>query len=122
MRTARATSSTLHTVRTALKQNVRGLAKDADAGPQHQQADGEAEQRIDPAHASRADDDGADDDGDVGEGVAEIVDEDAAQVEVAAAAHQREVMPPLTASAAREVQIIQLSTTLTGERKRSMDS
>ena len=32
------------------------------------------------------------------------------------------VMPPLTARAASEVQIIQLSTTSTGERKRSIDS
>ena len=36
------------------------------------------------------DDHGADDDGDVGERIAEVVDQDAAQIEVAAAAHQRQ--------------------------------
>ncbi len=34
------------------------------------------------------DDDSADDDGDVGEGVAEVVDQDAAQIQIRVAAHQ----------------------------------
>lgn len=67
-------------VRATFEQNVGGLLKDADAGPKDEDADREAEERIDPAKAGRSDDDGANDDGDIGESVAEIVDQDAAQV------------------------------------------
>lgn len=66
--------------RAAFKQNVCGLAQDPDAGPEDEQADGETEKRIDPADAGSADDDGADDDGYVGECVAEIVNQDAAEI------------------------------------------
>lgn len=74
----------------AFEKNVRGFAEDADAGPEDEQADGQAESRIDPMGSGGADDDGADDDGDVRKSVAEIVNEDAAQIEIAAAADESE--------------------------------
>jgi hypothetical protein len=70
----------------ALEQDVGGFAQDSDAGPENEQTDGETEERIDPADAGRADDDGADDDGDIGERVTEIVNQDAAEIQVVAAA------------------------------------
>ncbi len=79
--------------RAAFQENVRGLAQNADAGPEHEQTDGEAEKRINPVRIGSMDNQRAGDDGDIG-----------------------------TASAPTEVQIIQLSTTSTGERKRSKAS
>ena len=38
-----------HLARAAFQENVGGLAENADAGPQHQQADGDSEERVDPA-------------------------------------------------------------------------
>ena len=76
--------------RATLEQDVSGVAQDSDAGPKNEQADGKTEKRVDPADSGRADDDGADDDGDVGERVAKIVNEDAAEIEVVAAADKRE--------------------------------
>jgi hypothetical protein len=66
--------------RAAFEQDVCGVAENSDGGPEDEQADGEAEQRINPADAGGADDEGADDDGDVGERVAEIVNQNAAQI------------------------------------------
>src|SRR5438552_18944100 len=51
--------------RAALEKNVRGLAQDADAGPQNEQTDGEAEKGIDPTSAGRMDDERAAEDSDV---------------------------------------------------------
>lgn len=70
--------------RTAFKENVGRLAQDADAGPQNQKANGQAEQRVDPVETGEMNEDGASNDGDVGKSVAEIVDQDAAHVEIAA--------------------------------------
>jgi hypothetical protein len=42
--------------RAAFQKNMRGFAQDADAGPEHEQADGEAEKRIDPMRTGRMDD------------------------------------------------------------------
>src|SRR5271170_4488030 len=66
--------------RAAFQKDMGRLAKDTDAGPQHQNADGQAKQRIDPAQARKVDCDGAADDGDVGQSVAEIVHQDAAEI------------------------------------------
>jgi len=72
---------------TAFEEDVGGFAEDADAGPEDEQADGKTEEWVDPAKAGGANDNCADDDGDVGESVTEIVDQDAAQVEITAATH-----------------------------------
>jgi len=77
-------------LRSTFQEHVRGFAQDADAGPQHQDADGETQERVNPAQTGGADHQRADDNGDVGEGVAEIVYQNAAQVQVAASAHQSE--------------------------------
>lgn len=76
--------------RTAFEKNVRGLTKNAEAGPEDQQADGEAEKRVDPLRAGQANEDRAANDGDIREGVAEIVNQDAAEIEVAAATDKSE--------------------------------
>ena len=76
--------------RAAFEKDVRRFAQDADAGPQHKQSNGETEERIDPARAGNVNDHSADDDGDVRESITEIVDQDAAQIEIAAAADERE--------------------------------
>src|ERR1700730_11205799 len=54
-----------HTLRTAFQQNMRGLAQNSDAGPQHQQANRDTQQRIDPTKPGHMNDDCADDDGDI---------------------------------------------------------
>ena len=76
--------------RTAFEKDVRGFAQDADARPQHKQSDGEAEERINPVRAGDVNDDRAGDDGDVRKGITEIVDQDAAQIEIAATADERQ--------------------------------
>src|SRR5690242_4141883 len=68
----------------ALEKKVRRFAQDADAGPEHEYADPEAEKRVDPMRAGHSDENGADDDGDIGNGVAEIVNQDGAEVQVTA--------------------------------------
>lgn len=75
---------------TALEEDVGGFAENADAGPEDEKADGEAEERIDPGEVRGVDDDRAGDDGDVGEGIAEVMDQDAAEIEVAAATDESE--------------------------------
>ena len=79
VRMARATSSTVQSGGRPSSKTC-GIAENSDGGPEDEQADGEAEQRINPADAGRADDDGAEDDGDGGERIAEIVNEDAAEI------------------------------------------
>ena len=59
---------------------MRGRAQDADAGPENEKADGEAKDRVNPTEAGVMNSDGAGDDGDVGERVAEVVNEDAAEI------------------------------------------
>src|SRR4029077_9128282 len=68
----------------------RGFAQDADARPQYEQTNGKPEQRIDPASAGGMNEDCTGDDGDVRERVTEVVDQDAAQIQVAAATDERE--------------------------------
>ena len=77
-----------HATRSALQQNVGRFAQDSDAGPQDEKADGQSEKRVNPSGAGEMNREGTEDDGDVGERVAKIVDEDAAKIEVIAAAHQ----------------------------------
>src|SRR5437870_6116626 len=72
----------------AFEQDVSGFFQDTVARPQHQHADGPADGGVHPVCAGRADDQGPGKYADVGEGVAKIVNQHAAQVEVAAAAQQ----------------------------------
>src|SRR5579859_928335 len=74
-------------LRTPFQKNVGGIAEDADTGPENQQTDGEAENGVDPVIVGVMNDDCANDDGDVRESIAEIVDENAAEVQVLVAAH-----------------------------------
>ena len=67
---------------------MSGFFQDAVARPQHQHADGRADGGVHPVCAGRADDQRPGKYADVGESVAKIVNQDAAQVEVAAAAQQ----------------------------------
>ena len=67
-----------------------GSAQNADTGPQNEKADGKTEDRVNPTEAGVMNGDGSGDDGDVGQRVAEIVNEDAAKVEVFVAAHDGE--------------------------------
>ena len=80
----------LQVLRTAFEQDVGGVTQNADAGPQNKEADGEAEDRVNPTEAGVMNGDGAGDDGDVGESVAEIVNEDAAEIKVLVATHDGE--------------------------------
>src|SRR5579859_565614 len=54
-----------HLARAALEKNVRGFPENADAGPQYEQADGDAEEWIDPEGSSHSNSDCANNDGDV---------------------------------------------------------
>ena len=74
--------------RAAFQKNVGRFAENADAGPEDKQADGQAEKGINPVRAGHVNDDCANDDGDVRKGVAEIVNQDAAQIKVTAAADE----------------------------------
>jgi len=64
----------------AFQENVGRLAENADAGPEDEKADGDAEERVDPEGAGHSNGDSAGDDGDIREGVAEIVHQDATEV------------------------------------------
>ncbi len=101
---------------------MRGFAQNADAGPQHEKADGQAEEWVDPAQAGHVNGDGADEDGDVGEGVAEIVHQDTAEIQVAAAFDESEGDAAVYGQGGEGRPIIQLSTTSTGALKRAMAS
>src|SRR5437016_8167229 len=70
--------------RATFEKDVRGFAQDANAGPQHEQSNGETEERINPSSAGDMNDDRAGDDGDIRKGVTKVVDQDAAQIEIAA--------------------------------------
>lgn len=72
----------------AFEEDVGGFAKNTDAGPENEHADGEAEERVDPVSAGETDGDGAGNDGDIRKSVAKIVDEDAAEIEIAAATNE----------------------------------
>ena len=72
----------------AFQQDVGGLAEDADAGPEDQKTNSDAEERIDPVEASIVNGNCAGDDGDVGKSVAEIVNEDAAEIQITMSAKQ----------------------------------
>jgi len=73
----------LHVARCALEEDVEGFADDADGAPEDHGGDDEGEDGVDPGHAGEEDGCAADDDGGGGEGVAEHVEEDAADVDVA---------------------------------------
>src|SRR5689334_15930214 len=53
-------------VRPAFQKNVRGRAQDANAGPQHEEADGQTEEWVDPVRTGSSNNDGTNNDGDVG--------------------------------------------------------
>lgn len=73
----------LHVARCALEEDVEALADDADGAPEDHGGDEDGQQRVDPRHAGEQDGCATDDDGGGGEGVAEHVEEDAADVDVA---------------------------------------
>ena len=73
----------LHVARRALEEDVEGFADDADGAPEDHGGDDERENRVDPGHSGEEDGCAAHDDGGGGEGVAEHVQEDAADIDVA---------------------------------------
>src|SRR6266852_1326469 len=75
---------------TSFQQNVGRFAQNSDAGPEDEKADGETENGVEPLRAGDSNGDGAGDDRDVGKSVAEIVDKNAAQIEIVAAAYERQ--------------------------------
>src|SRR5215831_174436 len=80
----------LETARRTFEQNVQRLAHDAEAGPQDQDADSDGERGIDPVLAGGEDGPAAGDDGGSLEGVADLVEESAADVDVASGAIEQE--------------------------------
>lgn len=74
--------------RTPFEKDVSGFPENSDRGVEDENSDGETQERVDPMRAGEMHDDGADDNGDIGEGIAEIVNEDAAKIEVGVAADQ----------------------------------
>jgi len=72
--------------RQTLEENVAAFAQNSGAGPQDHRADAHSDHGIEPGGAGPANAESADHDGDVGKSVAQIVDPDAANVEVAATA------------------------------------
>ncbi len=67
----------------ALEEDVEGLADDAGAGPEDEAGDDEGEDGVDPGEAGEEDASASGDDGGGGEGVAEHVEEDGTDVDVA---------------------------------------
>jgi hypothetical protein len=67
----------------AFEEDVEGLADDSGGAPEDHSGDDEGEEGIDPGEAGEEDGRAASDDGGGGEGVAEHVEEDAADVDVA---------------------------------------
>jgi hypothetical protein len=68
--------------RPAFQKDVRGLAQNAGRGIEDEQTDGKPKQGIDPVRVGVAHDNRARDDGNVGEGIAKVVHQDAAKVQV----------------------------------------
>src|SRR5262249_30502401 len=77
-------------LRAAFEQKVPGCAQDADARPQHEQADSEAEERVNPIAAGVMNRDCAGDDGDVGNCIAKVVNQDGAKIQILVASHDGE--------------------------------
>src|SRR5215813_5139377 len=73
-----------------LKQNVGGFAQDADTRPEDENADRQAQHWINPVRPGHANKKGADDDGDVRERIAKVVNEDAAEIQVFMTANESE--------------------------------
>ena len=73
----------LHVARCALEEDVEGFADDANGAPEDHGGDDDGEDGVDPCHAGKEDGCTAYDNGGGGEGVAEHVEEDAADVDVA---------------------------------------
>lgn len=84
-----ADGSELQITRRALEEDVEGLADDADGAPEDHGGDEDGEERVDPGHAGKEDGCAAYDDGGGGERVAEHVEEDAADVDVAGEAPEQ---------------------------------
>ena len=72
-----------HAARRAFEEDVEGFTHDAEAGPEDGDANADGERRVDPGLAGHEDDPAADDDGGGGNGVADLVEEGAADVDVA---------------------------------------
>ena len=73
----------------AFEQDIERLADDADGAPEDHGGDEDGEERVDPGHAGKEDGCAAYDDGGGGERVAEHVEEDAADVDVAGEAPEQ---------------------------------
>ncbi len=69
--------------RGAFEEDVQGFADDAEGAPQNHGGDHKGQERVDPLLVRKGDEEATDDDGGGGDGVAEHVDEDAADVDVA---------------------------------------
>src|SRR5260370_33405834 len=82
--------------RAAFQKNVGGLAQDADAGPEHEQADGQTEKRINPARAGRMNNQRASDDGDIGQRTAKIWNETTAWIQFAPPPYEENRAPAIS--------------------------
>ena len=78
----------LHAAGCAFEQNVQTLTHNADRRPEHHAGDADGERRIDPAMAGSEDEPAADDHGSGRERIANFVDQDGAQIQIASAAQQ----------------------------------
>src|SRR5579864_4024870 len=83
----------LNSSRQAFEQDVAGLLQEALGGPEHQRGDGHADQRIDPLRSRHTNGDGAHKNTDVRNRVAEVVNQQAAEIQIAPAADARERDP-----------------------------
>ena len=63
-----------------LQQNVAGFLQQALGGPQHRRGDGHADQRIEPLRSRHSNSDGAHEDSDVRNCVAEIVNQQTSKI------------------------------------------
>src|SRR5208337_5511936 len=79
----------LHATGRALQQDIEALADDADRGPQDHDADPDGKGRIDPALSGEHDGNASRDDGSGGQRVANLVQQRAAQVNIAMPAHEQ---------------------------------
>ncbi len=77
----------VHVLRTAFEKKMAGCAQDADARPQDEQADREAQDRVNPTAAGVMNRDGTGNDGDIGDRVAEVVNQNRAEIQIFVAAH-----------------------------------
>src|SRR5579885_1897383 len=77
----------LHILRTPFEQNMRGIAQNSNTRPQHQQTNRKAKHRVNPFQSRVVNRNRARNNRNIRERIAEIVNQDAAQVQVFVAAH-----------------------------------